>query len=99
MARIVFWAPAGGASVQIGGVGVGVEIGQIEQLRRRGRGLGFALAAIGGQDHVRVGQGQGGHACLSRGRRTWKGNSEAREGERGRKREKGNKNNGKNKGQ
>ena len=46
----------------VGGVVSGVQVGKVDELGGRGGSLGFALAAVIRQDHVRVGQGEGGHA-------------------------------------
>lgn len=48
--------------MRVGRVIASVEVGQVDELRGRGGSLGFSFTAIEWQDHVRIGQGEGGHA-------------------------------------
>lgn len=47
--------------MRVCGVVTSVQVGQVDELGRRGGCLGLSFAAVG-QDHIRVGQGERGHA-------------------------------------
>ena len=68
-AEVVMGAMAGkrflgmtGARMGIGGMVAGVQVVHVDELGGGGGSLGLAFAAIKWQDHVRVGQSEGGHA-------------------------------------
>lgn len=65
MPRKIFLGSGARIGVRIARV-ARIQVGQVDQLRGRGGSLGFALAAVIRQDHVRVGQSEGGHAWRAR---------------------------------